>query len=284
MEAYEFRSTEDAASWRAHLTVELEPSAGKTRVRHASHQGPLRIQRAFYPERDGTSHIYLLHPPGGVVGGDELALHLSARAGAECLFTTPAATKLYRSAGPTAQIFQELHVARGATMEWLPQETIAFSGARAEVTTRVTLEPGARFFGWELLCLGRPAAAEDYSTGQLTQRVELWQDELPVYIDRLHVDAGQAMARAAWGLDGRAVSGTLLVAGATSKLLSVVRECLVLGGLGGRFAATDLDGALVVRYLGASVPECWATFRLVWEAVRPLFKGTGPSPPRIWAV
>ncbi len=284
MEAYRFRSSEDTASWRAHLAVELEPSEGKTRVRHVTHRGPLRIQRAFYPERDGTSHVYLLHPPGGVVGGDELCVRLSARAGAECLFTTPSAMKLYRSAGPTAQIFQELHVAREATMEWLPQETIVFSGARAEVTTRVTLEPGARFFGWELTCLGRPAAGEDYATGQLTQRVELWQDELPVYIDRLQIDARARMTRAAWGLGGRATSGTLLIAGATTKLLSVVRECLLVERASGKFAATDLDGALLVRYLGSSVPECWATFRLVWEAVRPLFKGTSPSPPRIWAV
>lgn len=284
MEAYRFLPSEDSASWRAHLDVEMEESEGKTRVRRVIHRGPLRIQRAFYPERDGTSHVYLLHPPGGVVGGDELRLTLSAKPGAECLFTTPSATKLYRSQGPTARIFQELHVARGATMEWLPQEAIVFSGARAEVTTRVTLEPGARFFGWELACLGRPAADEEYSTGQMTQRVELWQDELPIYVDRLHVDAGDRTMRSAWGLGGKAVSGTLLIAGATTQLLPVVRECLARGGAGGRFAATDLDGAFVVRYLGSAVPECWAVFRLVWEAVRPLFKGTSPSPPRIWAV
>lgn len=277
--------------WSAELNLELALRADCTRVTKVSHIGPLRIQRPFYPEADGTSHLVILHPPGGVVGGDELRVNGALHAGAHGLVTTPAATKIYRTGGPSSQLRQEFFVGPGALLEWLPQETIAFDGAKADLRTKVTLAAGARFIGWELLCLGRPAAGERFGRGRLTQRLELWREEKPLYLDRLELSAEGPLLAAPWGLRAEPVMASMLLAGGPTSLSPLIRECLGqlseppdegidLGPL--RLTASDLEGATVVRYVGSSVPECWNAFVAIWQVVRPLFSGTVATLPRIW--
>lgn len=271
------------SGWRARLDLELALRAASTRVTKVSHFGPLRIQRPFYPEADGTGHVVILHPPGGVVGGDELHLRTVVQEGAHALLTTPAATKLYRSAGPTCHVLQELHVQKGAFLEWLPQEAIAFPGAEASLSTRVELAEEARFVGWELTCLGRPALGESFSRGRVTQRLELWRAGRPLLLDRLVLGASAGALQAPWGLDGQPVVGTMILAGGPSGLSRLIRECLE-EIRAQRVASSDLEGATVVRYVGPSVPECWAAFVAVWQVTRPLFSGTPAVLPRIWSV
>lgn len=277
--------------WRARLDLELAVRAQTTRVTQVRHSGPLRIQRPFYPEEDGTGHIVILHPPGGVVGGDELHLSTLLHEGAHALLTTPAATKLYRSGGPTSHVFQEHRVTEGAFLEWLPQETIAFPGAEAALCTRVELAPGARFVGWELTCLGRPALEETFSRGRVLQRLELWRADQPLLLDRLVLGQSAATLHAPWGLASQPVVGTMILAGGPSGLSRVIRECIEelqatppRAEPGGQLGASDLAGATVVRYVGPSVPECWAVFVAIWQVTRPLFSGTPAVLPRIWSV
>src|SRR6185436_819073 len=99
----------------------------------------------------------LLHPPGGLVGGDELSIDVEVDAGAHALVTTPAAGKVYRTNGATARQTQRLRVAEGGTLEWLPQEAILYDGARATLETRVELARDARFLGIDAVCFGLPA-------------------------------------------------------------------------------------------------------------------------------
>jgi len=277
--------------WAAELNLELGLREHTTRVTRVSHVGPLRIQRPFYPEADGTSHLIILHPPGGVVGGDELKLSSILHAGAHGLLTTPAATKIYRTRGPTSQVRQELEVGPGALLEWLPQETIAFAGAQADIRTRITLAEGAKFIGWELLCLGRPAAGESFARGRIVQRLELWQAGRPLYLDRMDLCADAPVLEAKWGLRAEPVVATMILAGGPPSLSPLIRECL--GRMAERepdapdaqplrLAASDLEGATIVRYVGPSVPECWQAFTAIWQVVRPLFSGTVATFPRIW--
>jgi urease accessory protein len=133
-------------------------------VARRRHEGPFYIQRPFHPG-DGACHVYLLHPPGGLAAGDTLDLDVEVEPGAAALLTTPAATKFYRSDGAPSVQRQTLHVASGASLEWLPLDTILFGGSRALIETEVALEPGARFLGWEQLSLGRPLSGDCYTTG-----------------------------------------------------------------------------------------------------------------------
>ena len=148
-------------------------ASGRTRLVERHHKGPLIVQRPFYPEGD-PCHVYLVHPPGGVVGGDELRIDVQVDAGAHALITTPAATKFYRCDGRHSSQTQELRAA-GATLEWLPQENIFYRGADVRTATRVQIDADSRFIGWEINCLGLPARGEHFDAGALRLDLELWR-------------------------------------------------------------------------------------------------------------
>ena len=212
-----------ATGWQAQLTLAFQRRNTRTILGHCSHQGPLQVQRPFYPEGDDVCHIAVLHPPGGVVGGDELRIDAALDTGAQALITTPAAGKFYRSAGPCAGQSQHLRVAAGATLEWLPQENIVYNGARVRALTRVELQGNARFLGWEIFCLGRPAAGETFSAGEYRQHFELWREGEPLYLEQGRYAGGDAVLDAPWGLRGQAVSATLLCNGAAPDGVNAIR-------------------------------------------------------------
>ena len=171
--------------WAAAIELGFERRDGNiTRLTRARHQGPLRVQRPFYPEgKAGCCHVYLLHPPGGLVSGDALNIEARLDSGAHALLTTPAAAKLYKadSHGVAWAQHTSLSVADGAILEWLPQETLAFDGSRGEQTTSINLAGNAKCIGWEILALGRPASDLPFVTGKLEQRFELSRNGLPLW-------------------------------------------------------------------------------------------------------
>lgn len=275
-------SSRAASGWRAELDLEFEARAGRTILARRSHVGPLVVQRPFYPEGD-VCHLYLLHPPGGVVGGDRLVCRAVIGPGAHALLTTPAATKFYRSAGPVAEQTQDIRLVQG-TCEWLPQETIYFAAARVRLRTVVRLEAGSRFIGWEIGCFGRPASAEVFAGGEVYQSFELWSDDRPLLVDRLRVGGGEAMLEARWGLNGFAVVGTLLAFPATPGDLEAARgEIGIESGADRRAAATLVDGVLVVRCFGRKTDAVRELLLRTWTALRPRLLGRAAAAPRIWA-
>jgi urease accessory protein len=251
------------------------------------------VQRPFYPEGADVAHVYLLHPPGGIVGGDRLRVEARVAAGAHALLTTPAATKVYRTAGPAAAQESALDVARGGVLEWLPQETILHDGADVALTTRVRLESGARFLGFDLLCFGLPARPGDagFVRGRCRQQLEVWRDDTPVLLERGRFDGDGPVHGARWGLAGAPVLGTFVaspVPAASAELLAALRaraEALPAGELA---SATLLgqptnEDALVCRYVGASAERARTFLRDAWADTRPTLLGRAPTPPRVWA-
>ncbi len=272
-----------AAAWAASLSLGFGARGARTVLMHRRHDGPLQVQRPFYPPGDRACHVYLLHPPGGVVGGDTLSIAARVGRGAHALLTTPAATKLYRSDGAAARLSQELDVADGAWLEWLPQETIAFDGASAASTTRVDLSGTAGFIGWEILCLGRPAAGETYARGAFTQRFEIWRDRTPLWWERNALAGGAQALRAPWGLAGRSVVATLVAVGRAPAALAGLRALLHAEWTDGGFSVSQLREAVVCRYLGDSAEQARAGFTDAWRLLRPALWGIEAMPPRIWA-
>lgn len=273
-------SPAETAGWEAELALDFEARAGRSVIARRHHRGPFAVQKPFYPE-GGVCHVYLLHPPGGVVGGDRLSLEIAVSAGAHALITTPAATKVYRSGGlPTLQE-QRLSVRGEAALEWLPQETILYAHCRAVSATHVTLERGARFIGWELSCLGRPAADERFDAGSCRQRLEIWREGMPLLIERTRLAGGDALLQRSFGLMGRTVLGTLAAVPADRTMLEAVRED-VTAEREGIFSATLLDEVLVCRYLGDRAEAARHRFASAWSAIRPRLLGRPACPPRIW--
>jgi urease accessory protein len=249
------------------------------------------VQRPFYPEGKSSCHIYLLHPPGGLVGGDTLECTLSLASGAHGLVTTPSAGKAYRVAnGHEQRQHSSLHVADDAALEWFPQECIAFNGARARISTHIHFGANATVLGWDMLCLGRPASNERFTQGQVRQHLELYCEGKPLLIERAHFDGDSPIMDARWGLQGQPVLGTLYCycpnADKREDALKQVRSALEIlqkpGDTRPRHAATLVNQLLLVRYLGASTEQCREMFIALWKILRPLLLERSACVPRIW--
>jgi urease accessory protein len=267
------------SSWQARLELGFRNSGSRTVLAHRRHVGPLMVQRPFYPE-GGICHVYLLHPPGGIVGGDALELQVHAEADSHALITTPAATKFYRAGPhPHAVLRQDLH-ARDAVLEWLPQETIVFDGAKVRAQTRVELTGRSRFIGWEIVCLGRPVIQEKFSSGELHQDFLLYHDDRPLLLDRLRLSGDSLALGARWGLADAQAMGTMLMypgGGADLAALRAVQADEV------RFAVTLVGGVLHCRALAAQAESIRRLFNALWLQLRSTLLGRVPLAPRIWA-
>lgn len=271
----------DPPGWQARLELGFADRGGRTVIAHRHQRGPLAVQRPFYPE-GGPCHVYLLHPPGGLVGGDRLEIAVRVGEGAHALLTAPGATKLYRSAGPSASQTQRLHVEAGATLEWLPQENILFPGANVRLCTRVDLDLGGRFVGWELHSLGRPAIGERFAHGSADLSFELYREGAPLILDRLCLERGLGLDGPS-GLRGFPVTGTLVASGANAADLSAVRaDREGLSGAGCLWGATLVGDLLAVRTLAQGTEPARRLFAAVWGILRPRILGLPPCTPRIW--
>jgi urease accessory protein len=266
------------SGWYASLRLGFRKCPGRTVLAERRHQGPLAVQRAFYPEGD-LCHVYLLHPPGGVAGGDQLHIRARVDTGASALVTTPGAAKFYRTIGPAAVQRQCLEV-DGGSLEWLPQENILFPGADAELSTRIELSADAAFIGWEINCLGRPVIGERFESGRATFSFTLLRDGLPLLCERLTVDSRKALYGAA-GLRGRPVVASLYATTDDEQLSERVRD-LIPEENRPQLGITLVDGLLIARYLGDSTETARRLFIEIWRELRPAVLHRAPCAPRIW--
>jgi len=279
--ALDTETTSDAPDgWFANLDLGFERRSGRTVLATKRQRGPLTVQRPFYPE-GGVCHLYLLHPPGGVVGGDRLEIDLSVAEGAQALVTTPGAAKFYRSAGPRAVQRQTLRVADGGLLEWFPQENILFPGARLRTETHVDLVGAARFVGWELHSLGRPVIGERFTQGDAGLGFRLNRDGLPLLKDRLRLSDERDLDGPS-GLRGFPVCGTFVATGARQVDLDAARE-VSPDPLDFPFGVTLVDDLIVARCLAHAVEPANRIFRSLWGILRPRLAGRDACPPRIWA-
>ena len=268
--------------WPARLALGFSPRRDRTQLVQRRRSGPLSIQRPFFPEGD-TCHVYLLHPPGGVAGGDALDVRVSMDPAARALITTPGATKFYRTRGPDATVRQTLEVGDESVLEWLPQENIFFPGADANMATEIHLRGSARIAAWEIQALGRPVIGERFEDGALDARLALLRDGRPIVRERLRV-AGVGSLDGASGLRGQPVSATLLMTGADAAFLSKVRdvaETVVADRL--VHGITRIEDVLIVRALAQTTEPVRRLFGVLWQAWRREVVGRDACPPRIWA-
>lgn len=274
--------------WAASLTLGFDTRADGdtsiTRMHKAHHYGPLRVQRPFYPEgRDGCCHVYLLHPPGGIASGDSHNIDVTIAANAHTLLTTPAANKLYKADSNGVAWHQHTHlkIAAGATLEWLPQETLAFDASIGEQTIILDLEDNAKCLGWEILGLGRPASDLPFANGHLKQRFELTRGGRPLWIERQSIDPTHARFDGMWGQGGATVHATLWAVGLEEPLdaITALREQIPAGR---HWAVTYRRGVLLLRYLGKERNQVWELFQQAREVLRPRLTGINATTPRIW--
>jgi urease accessory protein len=267
--------------WRAHLELRFERVALRTVLAARRHVGPLRVQKALYPEGPGVCQVVVVHPPGGIVAGDSLAIDIDAGQGTHVQVTTPGAAKWYRSTERVARSTTSLRVRAGAFVEWLPQETLLFDGARATVDLAIELHGDAGFIGWDVTVLGRTAAGERFHSGHLRQRFELFRDGEMIWCERAALDGGSRALQSGAMLDGAPVFGTL-VATAGPRRDPLLAACREVSSTPGEGALTHLPGLIVARYRGDSAIAARTYFAKLWHVLRPTLAGRVAMPPRIW--
>jgi urease accessory protein len=284
-------------TWHAQLDLNYRTAAGKTLL-DFSHNGPLRILQSLYPEGDGICHNVIVHPPGGLVGGDTLDLRFSAATGAHGLVTTPGATRFYRSDGAPALQRTQLQLAADARLEWLPLEAIAYPGCLAENRLTMDLAPGAELIGWDVTAFGLPAAQLPFDapaasstppTGQFSQHIEL----PGVWLERARIRASDALLLGSpLGLAGHRCMATLFLVTGTplgrarrQLALDTARDVLTAHPLCATAGATSPDGqVVVVRVLAPMVEPALGLLKQVRNAWRAALWQLPGVNPRIWAV
>ena len=263
-----------SASWQASLALGFSRRDESTILGRREHCGPLRVQKALYPEGPGLCHAIVLHPPSGIVGGDRLQIDVEVGSDAQALLTTPGAGKWYRSAGPIAEQWVHLKVGAGATAEWLPQESIVFSGAQARMGITVELESGARYIGVETLCLGRRASGEQFERGSLRLASDIRIDGRLLWQERGCIAGDSPLLQSPIGLAGYSVCSTVLAAGMDIPAQTLA-ACRAAGSteVAAQWGVSAMPGLFVGRYLGHSAEAAREWFVALWQHLRPIMVG-----------
>ena len=272
-------STLFTPSWHAELELAYGRFADTTRPVLRRHQGPLRVQKHLYGEGPEVCQHIIVHPPAGIAGGDRLHIRAEVGAQAWAQLTSPGAAKWYRAQSPATQQVA-LQVAAGATLEWLPQETIVYAGAQARLETRIDLHGDARLCYWDMVAFGRPAAGERFDSGEFRARLQLRRDGRLLWHERQRLRGNDALLDSPVGLDGQPVCATLLITG--SLPVDTLEACRAQP-CAGRGDLTQLPGLIVARGLFAEALQARAWLIELWRLLRPALLGREAVPPRIWS-
>ena len=274
--------------WHAHLNLDYRLDNPRTVLRH-EHNGPLRLFKSLYPEGEAICHNVIIHPPGGLVGGDVLDVTVRVGGGAHGLISTPGATRFYASDGlPTTQRVA-LALEPGARLEWLPLEAIAYPGCQAHNSLTATLAPGAELLAWDVTALGLPTAGQPFDHGRFSQRLEI----PGLWLEQARIDAADTrLLESPLGLGGQRCMGTLLLACGDplgrerqERLLDCVRAAVADLPPGVQAGATCPNPQLLVlRAMAPLVEPLMATLQRAWGALRPAAWGIAATAPRIWRV
>ena len=274
--------------WHASLQLDYTLEGTRTVARHG-HNGPLRILQSLYPEGDAVCHNVLVHPPGGLVGGDTLDISATVGPGAHGLVTTPGATRFYRSTGERALQRTHLTLAEGARLEWLPLEALCYNACNAENHLTLNLAPGAECMGWDVTALGLPHAGQPFDTGRFVQHIEapgLW-------LERGVIDAADhRLLESPLGLAGQRcmaslffVTGRPLDRARRDTALDAARAVMDAHALKATAGATSPNGqVLVVRALAPQVEPAMQLLQQVRAAWRAALWQLCAEPPRIWSM
>lgn len=272
--------------WHGHLNLDYRRAGARTLL-HDRHDGPLRVLQSLYPEDPAICHNVLVHPPGGMVGGDVVRIDVRVGAAAHALVTTAGATRFYRTRGDAAIQSATAIVEAGARLEWLPLETIAYSGCDAESRVRFELADGAEAIGWDVLALGLPASGQPFEAGRYRQSIELderWLERGTIEASdrRLLASplglAGQRALGMLWFAAGRPIDG-----GRRDRLLAAARDIADADALRERAGVTAPQAEVIVaRALGPSVEPVIGLLTRLWRAWRTEAWSLPGIAPRVW--
>ncbi|SER06115.1 urease accessory protein [Nitrosomonas sp. Nm51] len=270
----------------ASISLTFDKQAGKCRLASRRHFGQLYVQKPFYPEGPDVCHVVLVHPPGGVVGGDRLEIASHVGADASVQITTPGAAKWYKSNGRISFQNVAIDVKTGATMEWLPQETIFFDDAQVELAQSINLEKDSIYIGCEIFCLGRTAFGESFNSGRIRQKVTIQRENQLIWYEQLNLHGGSKAMRSPLIMADKTVCATLLAASNSlhaGDLINALRsQAADIDNGDGMLGVSQVKSVIVARYLGNSSEVARAVMLKLWDVLRPALLGRAAQVPRMW--
>jgi urease accessory protein len=276
--------------WRAELNLRFEKAGEATRITERSHHGPLRLLKPLFPEGDQNCHAVIVHPPGGIVGGDSLTTTLIVDEGAHAVATTPGAQKWYRSTAVGASATTTLRLHNNAALEWIPQEAIVFDGAIAQQDLHIHLADSSKLFAWEMLCLGRSARNERFLNGRFSQQIRIFRNDGLLWQERTRLSGDDLLLTSPLGWGGNSVSATAWIAtgqddhaqmSADTEMLASIREALADSA---HAAASNVaPGFFLVKVAGEDAESVRELLIGVWSRIRFDVFGLEPQRPRIWS-
>ena len=252
------------------VSFSVKRVAGQTRRAHVHEAGSLRVRCPGAPAAE--LEAVLINTAGGVAGGDKFKVDIAAGEETSVVVTTAAAEKVYRALDDASTIDVKLDVASGATLAWLPQETILFDRARLSRSIEVNLAADARLFLAEAIMFGRSGMGETVEEGTLFDRWRVRRDGKLIYAESIRLDGAIAarLAEPAVAGGGVAVATVLIVPG-DEATIAAVRELKFEGEVGAsawnglaavRLCATDgaalrRDLVHVMTAVRGSLPRLW---------------------------
>jgi urease accessory protein len=260
------------------------PRSGRTRLMHLHQQAPLR---ALFPLCTGMDLPVAVatSTSGGFAGGDRMDIALSVGSAAAAIGTGQAAEKFYRSAGADTEMSIRLTVQQGGWLEWLPQESILFNGARLKRRVEIALSGDAAILAGDILVFGRRARGERMVYGLIHDQWRIRIDGRLAWADAL-IGEGDDLVGALQhpvALNNSGASALLVHAGpGAARHLDLVRDLLATGNAPVRCAATCVNGILLARWLAEESIGIRPSFARVWTGLRAAVRNLSPTLPTFW--
>lgn len=261
--------------WLASLKLVFKNKNKKTFLYKKTHKGPILVQKEFYPEK--ICHVYIIHPPGGLVSGDKINISVKLKKLSQALITNPSSTKFYRSYNNNISVLkQKFYLEQHTSLEFLPQSNIFFADAILNVENHFFIDKNVKLFAWDSFCFKKTIENKRvFGSGSCITNLQIWKNNIPLLNEKTRILNGDLSIL----LKRYYFVSTIIAIPGNNDLLKLIysinyKNCII--------GSTLLDDLLIIRMLNTNNINMQKTIYQIWRILRPRIIGAKACKPRIW--